>query len=124
MPVILQLPKSISRKPVVVVAIEQNRTVVGKARPAEELLERLLADQIATDIVLKLRLPVPAHSAGNVALIVSAGVNIDFHQPDFRVIEVLGSPFCGYQNFRVLVFGHLRSPRMKIEPIKKPAVSR
>src|ERR1700730_11333244 len=124
MPVILQLPKSIGRKPVVVIAIKQNRGVVGNARLAQQLLERLFADQIATDIVLKLRLPVPAYSAGNVALIVSAGIDIDFHQPDFRVIEVLGSPFCGYQNFRVLVFGHLRSPRTKIEPIKKPAVIR
>src|ERR1700688_1613045 len=105
--IILQLPKSIGGEPIVVVAVEQNRRVVGDAGPAEQMVERLFGDQIPTDVILKLSLPVPADSAGNVALIVSAGVDVDFHQTNFGVVQVLGSPFRRYQDFRVLVFSHV-----------------
>ena len=58
----------------------------------EQRLERRLVDQVAADVVLKLRLPVPSHRARDVALIVRRRVHVHFHQPDLRIAQVLAPP--------------------------------
>ena len=82
----LQLPEGVRCKPVVIVAIKNDRGVVRNAGGAEKFFERGLVNQIAADAVLKLCLPIPADRSGNVALIVRSGVNIDFDETRIRRI--------------------------------------
>ncbi len=51
-----------------------------------------LFDQVAADVVLQLRLPVPSHRAGNVALVIRRGVHIHFDQPNVGIVRVLCHP--------------------------------
>jgi len=44
-----------------------------------------------------------------VALIVGGRVDIDFDQACVGGAEILPHPFCAYEDFRVLVFGHFFS---------------
>ncbi len=87
--VILQLPEGIGGEPVVVVAIEKYGGVVGDAGFAEQFLQRGLVNQIATHVVLQLRLPVPSHRARNMPLIVRRRVDIDLNEPRIRRVQVL-----------------------------------
>src|SRR5712664_1557335 len=106
--VIFQLPKGVSGEPIVVVAVEKNGGVIGNAGSAEKLLKRGLVDQIAADVVLELGLPVPADSAGDVALIVGGGVHVDFDEAEIGGVQVLSDPIRGNENFGVFVVGHLQ----------------
>src|SRR5882762_1391395 len=109
-----QLPEGISGEPIVVVAIEKNGGVVGNAGSAEKLFERGLIDEIASDVVLELGLPVPADGAGNVSLVVGGGVHVDFDEAEIGGIEILRGPIGGNEDFGVFVVGHcfllLRAP--------------
>src|SRR5437899_1647191 len=92
MTVVLQLPEGVGGEPVVVVAIEQDGGVVGNAGRAKKLFESGLVDQIAADVVLELGLPIPADSAGDVALIVGGGVDVHFDQTEIGGVQVLSDP--------------------------------
>jgi len=85
-PIVFQLPKRIRRKPVVIVAIEQDGRIVRNPRRAQQPLQLRLLNQVAPHVVLELRLPVPAHRAGNVPLIKRGRVHVHFHKPDLRVV--------------------------------------
>src|SRR5271155_4830112 len=73
--VIFQLPEGVGGEPVVVVAVKEDDGVFANTGFAEQALEFGLFDEIATDRVLELGLPVPGNGAGNVALVVGRGVN-------------------------------------------------
>src|SRR6266849_9243605 len=77
-----QLPQGVGGEPVVVVAIKKDGGVVGNAGGAEKFFESGFVDQVATDIVLELGLPVPADRAGDVALVVGGGVHVDFDETE------------------------------------------
>src|SRR4029077_13722315 len=109
-PVIFQLPKRVSREPVVVVAVEDPRRVFPYARLAQQPLERDLVNQIAPEVVLQLRLPVPANSSGDVPLIVSRGVHVHLNQPHFRIVLMFRHPLRRNQHFGMLVICHFISP--------------
>ena len=68
-----------------------------------------LRDQIAANIVLQLRLPVPSHRSRDVALVVARGVHIHFHQPYLRIVQVFRHPLGGDQHFRMRVLSHVTS---------------
>src|SRR5882762_4079678 len=102
----LQLPEGVGGEPVVVVAIEKDGGVIGNAGGAEKLFESGLVDQVAADVVLELGLPVPADGAGDVALVVGSGVDVDFDEADVGGIEILSGPISGNENFRMFVVGH------------------
>ena len=88
----LQLPKGVGGEPIVVVAIEKNRCVIGNAGGAEKLFEGGLVDQVAADVVLELGLPVPADGAGDVSLVVGGSVHVDFDEAEIGGIEILRGP--------------------------------
>ena len=113
-PVIFQLPQSVRREPVVVVAVKQNGRVVRNSRRAQQRLQRLLIDQIPPHIILQLRLPVPAHRARDVSLVVGRGVHVHFHQTNLRIVQMLRRPLRRYQYFRMLVLCHVLPPRIRI----------
>jgi hypothetical protein len=74
------------------------------------MLELRLAKQVAPNVVLKLRGPVPADGVADMAFLVRARVDIYFHQPRFGVVDVLRHPVGAYQNFGVFVLSHGKSP--------------
>src|SRR6266568_91219 len=90
--IIFQLPEGVSGEPVVVVAIEQNGGVIGNAGGAEKFLQGGFVDQVAPDVVLELGLPVPSDGAGNVALVVGGGVDVDFDKAEIGGIEIVSGP--------------------------------
>src|SRR6266850_533725 len=106
--VIFELPEGVGGEPIVVIAVKKNGGVVGNAGSAEQLFERGLVDQIAADVVLELGLPVPADSAGDMALIVGGGVHVDFDEAEIGRIQILREPIGGNENFGVFVVGHLQ----------------
>ena len=63
----LEQPETVGGEPVVVVPVEDHCVLRGDAGAADELLERLLADDVAVDLVLQLGLPVEADRAADVA---------------------------------------------------------
>jgi len=108
--VILQLPEGVGGKPIVVVAVEKNGGVIGNARSAEKILKRGFVDEVAANVVLELGLPVPANSAGDVALVVGGRVNIDFDETEIGRVQVLSDPIRGNENFGVFIARHYLSP--------------
>ena len=68
-----------------------------------------MRDQIAADVVLQLRLPVPAHCSRDVALIVGRGIDVHFHQPNLGVVQMFRHPLRGDQHFRMRVLSHVTS---------------
>src|SRR6202041_1256873 len=91
--VIFQLPQSVGGEPVVIVTVKKNCGVVGNAGLAQQLFEGGLVNQVAPHVILKLRLPVPADGAGNVALFVGGGVYVYFDEPNFGVVQMSRGPF-------------------------------
>jgi hypothetical protein len=63
----LEKPKAIGSKPVIVVSIENHCVIRGKARFTRELFEILLADNVAANLILELRLPVKTNRPGDMA---------------------------------------------------------
>ncbi len=90
-------------------------------RLAEQLAERLRAEEVALDLVLEVLLPVEPDRPGNVRLGVEGGVLVHLHDPDRAVVEVVLDPL-GVDQHVLRVLGHgslLRSPgnRMGITTI-------
>ena len=54
----------------------------------EQLLERLLADEVAAYGVLQVLLPVQLYGTADVALVVRGGVLVDLDQDGVRVVEL------------------------------------
>ena len=90
--VVLQVPVRVGREPVVAVAVEHDRVVVGDAAAAEQLAELLRAEEVALDLVLEVLLPVEADRAGDVRLGVERGVLVDLDDPDRVVVQVILDP--------------------------------
>jgi hypothetical protein len=84
----LENPKTIGGEPVVVVAVKNDGVGGRDASAAEELLELLLADDVAAELVLGLRLPVEADGAGDMAGLIGLGVDIDLDEFDAGLAQV------------------------------------
>jgi hypothetical protein len=103
----LELPEGPRREPVVVVAVEDDRGVVGDPACREQLLQRLLRDDVSLDGVAELGLPVPADGARNVALVVGGGVHVHLDDRHVGVVAVLLDPIGRDQRLRMGVLGHV-----------------
>jgi hypothetical protein len=58
-------PKAVGSEPVIVIAVNDHRVVGRDAGATNQLFECFPADDIPSDLVLQLRLPVKANRAGN-----------------------------------------------------------
>jgi len=108
--VVLELPVGVGRKPVGVVAVEDDRRVLADAVAAHRLFEVLFREDVPAGLVLELRLPVEPDRAGRVALVVQFRVDVDFHEPvcgvvALEVVEVILHPVCRDENV-VCVVAH------------------
>jgi hypothetical protein len=62
--VVLQIPVGVGREPVVAIAVEDDRVVVGDPARSQQRPEVLGAQEVALDLVLQVGLPVKADRAG------------------------------------------------------------
>src|SRR5581483_7113450 len=90
--VVLERPVRVGREPVVVVAVEDDVRVRRDAALAEQVLQSLLARDVARDLVLQVLPPVPADRAGDVPLLVVARVDVDLDQTNSLVGGVVSGP--------------------------------
>ncbi len=98
MAVQLEVPVRVGGEPVVVAAVENDGVVVGDAAIAEQLGELLGVDEVTTDRVLQIGTPVQLHRAGDVAVVVGAGVFVDLDEDHVVGIEIALGPVGGDQD--------------------------
>ena len=79
-PVVLQRPVGVSGKPIVVVAVENDRGFRRDAAAAEDVGERLFRRDVPCQLILEVALPVPADCALDVAFLIDARVDVDLDQ--------------------------------------------
>ncbi|GAB3310300.1 hypothetical protein GCM10027451_20890 [Geodermatophilus aquaeductus] len=91
----LEVPVGVGGEPVVVAAVEDDGVVVADALGRQQLLELLLADEVAAQRVLQVELPVELDRALDVALVVGAGVLVDLDEDDAGLADVLLGPVGG-----------------------------
>ena len=108
-PVELEVPVGVRGEPVVVAAVEDHGVVGGDALGREQLLEAGLVDEVAPHRVLQLGLPVELHRAGDVALVVCAGVFVDLDEDDAGLTEILLGPVGSDEHVRSAHAGDLLS---------------
>ena len=84
MAVVLQVPVGVGREPVVAVAVEHDRVLVGDTAPAEQRAEVPRAEEVAPDLVLEVALPVEPDRPGDVGLGVELRVLVDLDDADAR----------------------------------------
>ena len=99
-PVHLQLPERPGGKPVVVVAVQDDRRLVVDAGAAEKGFELVRRHDVAHNGVAELGRPVPACCAGHVSLIVRRRIHIDLDDPDAGVGRMLCDPIRGREDTR------------------------
>jgi hypothetical protein len=104
-PVVLQIPVGVGGEPVVAVAVEDDRVVVGDPAAAEELAERLGPEEVALDLVLQVLLPVEADGARDVRVGVERGVLVDLDDPNRVVFQMVLDPL-GLDENVLRVVGH------------------
>ena len=105
MAVVLEVPVGVGGEPVVAVAVEDDRVVVGDPAAAHQLAEVFRAEEVALDLVLEVELPVESDRARNVGFGVEPRVLVDLDDLDVVVIEVLGDPVGVYEHVLGVV-GH------------------
>ncbi len=88
----LEVPVGVGGEPVVVAAVEHDGVVVADALLRQQLLELLLVDEVAADLVLQFGLPVQLDGAGDVAAVVGGGVFVDLDEHDPVGVQVLLGP--------------------------------
>jgi hypothetical protein len=84
----LEVPVRVRGEPVVVAAVEHDGVVVGDSARGQQRLELGLADEVTPDRVLQVGLPVQAHRAPDVVLLVRGGVLVDLDEHHLRVVEM------------------------------------
>ncbi len=84
----LEVPVGVRGEPVVVAAVQHDRVVVVDALLRQELLELLLAHEVATDLVLQLGLPVETDRTLEVAAVVGGHVLVHLDEDNLRVGQV------------------------------------
>ena len=94
----LEVPVRVGGEPVVVAAVEDHGVVVGDAAVAEQLGELLGVDEVAPDGVLQIGTPVQLDRAGDVAVVVGAGVLVDLDEDDVVGVEIALGPVGGDQD--------------------------
>ena len=88
----LEHPEGVAGPPVVLVAVEDDRRVVGDAPLGAEFLKGGPVDVVADDLALQVDRPVDFDGAGDVALRVEGPVLVRLDDPHLRVGEMLGHP--------------------------------
>ncbi len=116
MTVNLQLPERPRREPIVVVAVQNNGRLVVDAALPEQFFELLHWDDVADERVAELGRPVPAHGAGNVALVVRRRVNVNLDDAHARVVAVLGDPLGRDEDIRNGIWHEVALPSMLTIP--------
>src|SRR4029077_7747154 len=92
--------------PVVVVAVKNDRVVRRNAGAADEFFKSFLADDVAADLVLQLRLPVEPGRTWNMSRVVSLGVPVNLDEFDAGFAQVGFDPIGFHQHFRMCVTCH------------------
>jgi hypothetical protein len=95
----LEDPEGVAGPPVVLVAVEDDGGFRGDADAAHELFEAGAVEVVAAEGVVEVSGPVDLDGAGDVAGGVEEGVFVRFDDADGGVVEVLGDPFGGDQDF-------------------------
>src|SRR5215210_7906357 len=90
--VVHEVPVGVGGEPVVAIAVEHHRVLVGDPPASHQPSEVLRAEEVPLHLVLEVLLPIEADRAGNVALGVQGGVLVDLDYPDRVVPQVLGNP--------------------------------
>src|SRR5262245_20280685 len=106
MAVDLELPERPSSKPVVIVAVQDDRGLVVDAAPAQQLLKLLDRHNVAAQCVAELCGPVPSSCARRVALVVRSDIDIDCDDANSSISCVLCHPGGGHENVRNRGSGH------------------
>jgi hypothetical protein len=115
MAVELELPVGPGRKPVLVVAVDDDQGVRPDAALLEELAELGPPGDVAGQPIGQLRRPVPVDGPGQVAALEDRGVDVDLHEADVRIVEVLECPVGGDECvIGVAVVGHGNSLRVGV----------
>ena len=105
----LEQPEAVGGEPVVVVAVNNDRVILADPRTAHERGELLLADDVASHLVLQLALPVETDRTRHVPLVVRLRIDVDLDDLDVGVVEVLPYPVGVDEYFRMGVASHIRS---------------
>src|SRR5262249_40982766 len=120
-PVDLVEPEAVGGEPVARVTVDDDGVRVLDARLRVELLEVLLRNDVALQLILELGGPVPAHGAGDVAGGIQLRVDVDLHDPDVGGLEVLLQPVDGDEDLGVCVIGHDDAPSLSNGWVSAPA---
>ena len=104
--VVLQLPEGPGGKPVVVVAIEDDRRVVVDAGLLQKVFKVLLGRKVPRLGISQLCFPVPADGARDVAVVVGRRIHVDLDEAYIVVVKVIGRPVGRDQNVRIRVVTH------------------
>src|SRR5262249_6310906 len=96
--VVFEQPERIGGEPVVVIAVQDNRRLGRDTCVGGQFLEVFLADDVARNLILKLRLPVEGNRAGQVTGLVLRGIDIHLNETLVGVFEVLNSPIGGNEH--------------------------
>jgi hypothetical protein len=90
--VVREIPVGVGGEPVVAIAVQDDRVVVGDPPAAEQLAEILRAEEVALHLVLELLLPVEADRTRDVRLRVQRGIFVDLDDPNGLVAQVILDP--------------------------------
>jgi hypothetical protein len=88
----LEQPKAIGGKPVVVVAVENDRGVIVDSGIAKQLFQLGFRDDVAYERVAELRRPVPPYRSRDMSLVVGGRIDVDLGDSDRRILQVLACP--------------------------------
>jgi len=106
-------PEGVGGVPVILVAVEDDRGVVGDAAAGHQPRELLLGDKIAPHLILLVGVPVDRDGAGDVPQFVEQHVFVRFHDAYGRVVQALGQPLSRYQRLGVrITLNHYSVPFM------------
>src|SRR5205823_10643418 len=100
----LEVPVGVCGEPVVVAAVEDHGVVVADPAAGQQRLELLLVHEVPAHRVLQVLLPVQLDGAGDVAVVIGAGVLVDFDEDHARGVEILLGPV-GRNEYRVATHG-------------------
>ena len=102
----LQQPVRVGSEPVVVAAVEDDGRVGADPGLRQQAGEPGLVLEVAADLGVQVRAPVPAQRVADVPLVVGGRVLVDLDDPDVRIVDVLLEPVGAHQHVRLGVVRH------------------
>ena len=96
-----KLPERPRRKPVVVIAVENEGGVIPDSAVAHQAFEIRLSDDVAPDYIAQLGLPIPSHRAGDMPLAIGGCVDVDLRDHNIGIASMQVNPLGGNEDFRI-----------------------